>query len=207
MATQTVTASRKHNFNNTAVDFGYIHLSIAAMLQKSEALLPFRALFFIPLICKNDYLLHSSTSGAPHNEMFSNAFQKVCTSRFLIDRPMAGHWRQASGGLFVGLAGAVAVGRRMSNTWAAGRRGRTGRGLGFDLQPLVSQGLCKVVIHRHADGQLPGAGFLVVHPQASLEMLFHHVLVVALGSYCWEERMDRINTAARPCESVKVADA
>lgn len=73
----------------------------------------------------------------------------------------------------------------MSNTWAAGWRGRTGRGLGFDLQPLVSQGLCKVVVHRHADGQLLGAGFLVVHAEASLEMLLHDVVVAAFGNHCW----------------------
>lgn len=123
---------------------------------------------------------------------------------------MAGHWRQASGSLFVGVARAEAVGRRMSNTRAAGRRGRTGRGLGFDLEPLVSQGLCKVVVHRHTDGQLLGMGFLVVHAEASLEMLFHHVVVAALGSYCRGKKtnkktMGRINTATRPRESVKVA--
>lgn len=72
----------------------------------------------------------------------------------------------------------------MSNTWAAWRRGRTGRGLGFDLQPLVSQGLCKMVIHGHTDGQLLGTGFLVVHAEASLEMLFHNVVVVAFGNHC-----------------------
>lgn len=114
-------------------------------------------------------------------------FQNGSSSRFLVDRPMAGHWRQASSSLFVGLAWAVAVGRWMSNTWAAGWRGRTGRGLGFDLQPLVSQGLCKVVIHRHTDGQLLGAGFLVVHAEAPLEMLFHDVVVVAFGNHCWKK--------------------
>lgn len=76
----------------------------------------------------------------------------------------------------------------MSNTRAAGWCGRTGRGLGFDLQPLVSQGLCEVVVHRHADGQLLGAGFLVVHAEASLEVLLHDVVVVAFGDRCLEEK-------------------
>lgn len=97
---------------------------------------------------------------------------KVTKSRFfpyqrflpaLIDRPVAGSWRRAAGGLFVGLIWAVAVGGGVSNTWAAGRCGRAGGGLGFNLQPLISQGLGKVVIDGHADGELLGAGFLVVH--------------------------------------------
>lgn len=95
----------------------------------------------------------------------------------------------------------------MGNTWAAGWRGRAGGGLGFDLEPLFSQGLCKVGVHGHTDGQLLGAGLLVVHPEASLEVLFHDVVVVAFGGYCWEKPMERINTATRPRESVKVADA
>lgn len=99
---------------------------------------------------------------------------------------MAGNWRGASGNLFVGLAWAVAVGWWMSNTWAAWRRGRTGRWLGFNLQPLVSQGLCKMVIYGHTDGELLGAGILVVHPEASLEMLFHDVVIVAFGNHCWK---------------------
>lgn len=133
--------------------------------------------------------------------------KKGRVSHFLIARPMAGHWRQASGSLFVGLAGAVAVGWWMSNTWAAGWRGRTGRGLGFDLQPLVSQGLCKVVVHRHADGQLLGASFLVVHAEASLEMLFHDVVVVAFGNHCCEKRWIRSIRQHALVSQWKCADA
>lgn len=51
----------------------------------------------------------------------------------------------------MGLIRAVAVGGGVSDAWAAGRCGGTGGGLGFNLQPLVSQGLGKVVIDRHAD--------------------------------------------------------
>ena len=63
---------------------------------------------------------------------------------------------------------AVAVARRVSNAWTAGWRGG-GRGAGgrlrFNLQPFVSQGLGKVVVHRHTDGQLLGAsGSLVTRP-------------------------------------------
>lgn len=102
----------------------------------------------------------------------------------LIDRPMAGSRWQSAGGLFVRLIWALAVGGGVSNTWAAGRCGRTGGGLGFNLQPLVSQGLCKVVIDRDADRELLGAGFLVVHSEASLEVLLNHVVIVTFRNCC-----------------------
>lgn len=78
---------------------------------------------------------------------------------------------------------AVAVGGGVSNARAAGRCGRTGGRLGFDLQPLVSQGLGKVVVDGHADGKLLGASSLVVHPEAPLEVLLDHVIVVAFGNH------------------------
>lgn len=74
--------------------------------------------------------------------------------------------------------GAVAVGGGVGDTGAAGGCGGTGGGLGFDLQPLVPQGFGKVVIHRHADGELLGAGLLIVRPQAPLEVLFQDAIVV-----------------------------
>lgn len=85
---------------------------------------------------------------------------KVTKSRFfphqrflsaLIDGPVAGSWRRAAGGLFVGLIRTVAVGGGVSDARAAGRCGGTGGGLGFNLEPLVPQGFGKVVINRHAD--------------------------------------------------------
>ena len=101
----------------------------------------------------------------------------------LIDGPAAGGWRRAAGGLFAGLIGAVAVGWGVGDTRTAGRCGGTGGGLGFDLQPLVSQGLGEVVVHGHADGELLGAGLLVVHAEAPLEMLLDPVIVAALGNH------------------------
>lgn len=81
----------------------------------------------------------------------------------------------------------MAVGGRVSKTRAAGWRGGARGRLGFDLQPLVSQGLGKVVVHRHADGELLGVSFLIIHPEAPLEMLLNHVLVVALRNH-WNRR-------------------
>lgn len=82
----------------------------------------------------------------------------------------------------------MAVGGGVSNTWTAGRSGGTGRRLGFDLQPLVSQGLGKVVIHRHTDGQLLGTSSLVIHSETSLEMLLNDMIVIAFRNHC--ERKD-----------------
>lgn len=79
----------------------------------------------------------------------------------------------------MGLVGAVAVGGGVGDAGTAGRCGGTGGGLGFDLQPLVSQSLGEVVVDGHADGELLGAGLLVVHAEAPLEVLLNHVVVVA----------------------------
>lgn len=72
----------------------------------------------------------------------------------LIEGPAAGGPRGAARGASVGLVGAVAVGGGVSDTRAAGRCGRTGGRLGFNLQPLVPQSLGEVVIDGHADGEL-----------------------------------------------------
>lgn len=45
-----------------------------------------------------------------------------------------------------------------------------------------------MVIHGHTDGQLLGTGFLVVHPEASLEVLFHDVVIVAFGNHCLKKK-------------------
>lgn len=71
----------------------------------------------------------------------------------------------------------------MGDAGAAGGRGGARRRLGLDLQPLVAQSFGEVVVHRHTDGELLGAGPLVVHAQAALEVLVHHVLVVAFGNH------------------------
>lgn len=81
----------------------------------------------------------------------------------------------------------MAVGRGVGDTGTAGRCGRTGGRLGFDLQPLVSQSLGEVVVDGHADGELLGASFLVVHSEAPLEVLLHHVVVAAFGNH-WKGR-------------------
>lgn len=83
----------------------------------------------------------------------------------------------------MGLIWAVAVGGGVSYTWAAGRCGRTRGRLGFNLQPLVSQSLGKVVIDRHADGELLGASFLVVYSKAPLEMLLNHMVIVGFRNH------------------------
>lgn len=83
----------------------------------------------------------------------------------------------------MGLIWAVAVGRGVSVAWTAGRCGRTGGRLGLNLQPLVSQSLGKVVVDRHADGELLGAGLLVVDAEAPLEVLLNHMVVVAFGNH------------------------
>lgn len=77
----------------------------------------------------------------------------------------------------------MAVGGGVSNAGTAGRCGRTGGRLGFNLQPLVSQSLGKVVVDRHADGELLGASVLVVHAEAPLEMLLDHVVIAAFGNH------------------------
>lgn len=100
----------------------------------------------------------------------------------LIDRPVAGRWRGAAGGLFLALVRAVAVGGGVGNTRTAGRRGGTGGGLGFNLLPLLPQSLGKVVVDGHADGELLGAGFRVVHSEAPLEVLLQDVIIVAFGN-------------------------
>lgn len=150
---------------------------------------------------------HRLTSRAAHSEMFN-----ITKSRFfpyqkylpvLVDRPVAGNRRRAAGGLFVGLTWTVAVGGGVSNTWAAWRCGRTGGGLGFNLQPLISQGLCKMVINGHTDGKLLRTSFLVVYPQAPLEMLLHHMVIVAFGNHC-KRRDGWDQSDTHPCESVKV---
>ncbi len=84
----------------------------------------------------------------------------------------------------MGLIGAVAVGGGVSNARTAGRCGGTGGRLGFNLQPFVSQSLGEVVVDGHADGELLGASFLVVHAEAPLEMLLHHMVIVAIGNDC-----------------------
>lgn len=76
----------------------------------------------------------------------------------------------------------VAVCWGVCDTRAAGRCGRTGGGFGFNLQPLVTQSLSKVVVNRDADGEL-GASLLVVQTQASLEVLLHHMVIVAFGNH------------------------
>lgn len=81
----------------------------------------------------------------------------------------------------------MAVGGGVGNTWTAGRCGRTGGRFGFNLLPLVSQSLGKVVIDRHADGELLGASPLVVHSEAPLEMLLNHVVIVAFGNH-WKRK-------------------
>lgn len=100
----------------------------------------------------------------------------------LIDGPVAAVWWWAAGGFLVGVALAVAVCRGVCDTRAAGRCGRTGGWFGFDLQPLVTQSLSKVVIDRDADGEL-GASLLVVQSQAPLEVLLHHVVIVAFRNH------------------------
>lgn len=122
----------------------------------------------------------------------------------LIDRPVAGGWRWAAGGLFMGLIWAVAVGGGVGNTRAAGRCGWTGGRLGLNLQPFVSQCLGEVVVDGHADGELLGAGFLVVHTEASLEMLLNHVIIVAFGNH-WERKDDWQTLNTHLSESVKVS--
>lgn len=83
----------------------------------------------------------------------------------------------------MGQVQAVAVGGGVSDARTAGRCGGTGGRLGLNLQPLVSQSLGEVVIHRHADGELLGASFLVVHSKAPLEVLLNHVVVAAFGNH------------------------
>lgn len=100
----------------------------------------------------------------------------------LIDSPVAAVWRWAAGGFLVGLILTVAVCWGVCDTRAAGRCGRTGGGFRFNLQPLVPQSLRKVVINRDTDGEL-GASLLVVQPQASLEVLLHHMVIVAFGNH------------------------
>lgn len=89
----------------------------------------------------------------------------------------------------MGLVWTVNVGGGISNTRTAGRCGRAGGRLGFDLQPFVSQSLGEVVVDRHADGELLGASFLIVHAEASLEVLLYHVIIVAFRSH-WERKDD-----------------
>lgn len=100
----------------------------------------------------------------------------------LISSPVAALWWGAAGGFLVELVLTVAVCWGVCDAGAAGRCGRTGGGLGFNLQPLVTQSLRKVVVNGDADGEL-GAGLLVVQAQAPLEVLLHHVLVVAFGNH------------------------
>lgn len=124
-------------------------------------------LFFFPLL---------------YTQLCSEMF-KVVMSTFiwslldLIDSPV---WWWAAGGFLVALILTVAVCWGVCNTRAAGRCGGTGGGFGFNLQPLFTQSLSKVIINRDADGEL-GAGLLVVQPQASLEMLLYHMVIVAFG--------------------------
>lgn len=122
----------------------------------------------------------------------------------LIDRPVAGRWRWAAGGLFVGLIWAVDVGGGISNTRTAGRCGRTGGRLGFNLQPFVSQSLGEVVIDRHADGELLGASFRIVCAEASLEMLLNHVIIVAFRNH-WKRKDDWQTSNTHLSESVKAS--
>lgn len=118
---------------------------------------------------------------------------------------MAGIRRRAAVGLFLGLIRAVTVGWGVSNTWAAGGCGRTGGGLGLNLQPLVSQSLGKVVIDGDTDGELLGVSILVVHSEAPLEVLLDHWIIVAFGNHykrgdgCYQK-----TTLTHPSESVKV---
>lgn len=104
----------------------------------------------------------------------------------LIASPVAAVGWRAAGGFLVELVLTVAVCWGVCNARAAGGCGRTGGGLGFNLQPLVTQSLSKVVVNGDADGEL-GAGLLVVQPQAPLEVLLHHVVVVAFGNH-WKTR-------------------
>jgi len=97
----------------------------------------------------------------------------------LIDRPVAGSRRRAAGGFFVALIWAVAVNWGVGDTWTAGRCGGTGGRLGFNLEPLVSQSLGKVIINRHANGELLGVALLVVHSEAPLEMLLEDMIIDA----------------------------
>lgn len=149
---------------------------------------------------------HCSTNGAARSEILkSHKVQFLPASDVvsaLIDGPVAGSGRRAAGGLFAGLIWAVAVGGGVSNAWTAGRRGGTGGRLGFDLQPLVSQSLGKVVVDGHTDGELLGAGLLVVHAEAPLEMLLNHVVVVAFGNH-WKGKGSTSNT--RLSESPKAS--
>lgn len=108
----------------------------------------------------------------------------------LVDGPVCGIWWWVAGGFFERLIWAMAVGRGVGNAWTAGRCRRAGRRLGLNLQPLVSQGFGKVVIHRHADGKLLGAGVLVINSKASLEMLVHNMFVVAFGNHWWWSLVD-----------------
>lgn len=118
----------------------------------------------------------------PNTQLCSEMF-KVVMSTFsspplaLIDGPV---WWRAAGGFLVALILTVAVRWGVCNTRAAGRCGGTRGGFGFDLQPLFTQSLSKVVVNRDTDGEL-GAGLLVVQPQASLEVLLHHMVIVAFG--------------------------
>lgn len=77
---------------------------------------------------------------------------------------------------------AAAVRGRVGDAGAAGRRGGAGRRFALNLLPLVSQGFGEMVVHGNADGELLlGTGHsLVTFPQASLEMLIHHAVTVAL---------------------------
>lgn len=119
------------------------------------------------------------------SEMFkvTNVHVLLRSSSILIASPVAAVWRRAGGGVLV----ALTVRWGVRDARAAGRRGGTGGGFGFNLQPLVAQGLREVVVDGDADGEL-GASLLVVQSQAPLEVLLHHALVVAFGNR-WKQKV------------------